>query len=264
MLTKELEEFGLSEKEAKIYLALVELEIATAHQVAERADVNRSSTYVVLDSLLHKGLVSVSNDKNVKQYVATNPEVLLREIDTEIEQKKIVREGINKILPELKALHRETKKRPKVRVFEGKKGLIASFEDSLTSKEKLIRVTSAVSKMTKLLPLYFPKYVKKRKELGITMKGIHLDDTTARTLQRLKIINPQNHILLDADKYNFPVDYAIYDDKIAYMTAEGGGLSIIVESPGIAEVSKEIFDLAFEKAKLIKEETNPSSKEVQQ
>lgn len=57
VLIRNLTEFGLSDKEARIYLALLELEIATAFDTAKHAGINRSSTYVVLESLKKKGLV---------------------------------------------------------------------------------------------------------------------------------------------------------------------------------------------------------------
>ncbi len=70
MLIKDLIEFGLSEKEAKIYIALLELEIATVNEIAKKAGVNRSSTYVTLDGLISKGFVSISDDKNIRHYCA--------------------------------------------------------------------------------------------------------------------------------------------------------------------------------------------------
>lgn len=254
VLSKQLQNFGLSEKEAKIYIALVELEIATANQAAERAGVNRSSTYVVLDSLMSKGLVSVSEDKTVKQYVATNPEVLLQEIEETIQKQKSVKEGIENILPELKALHRETKSKPKVRVFTGKKGLIATFEDSLNSKEKVIRIASSVTEISKILPLYMPKYIDKRHEKGIKMIGIHPDGKIGRFLMGLKASKSANDdaVLIPKETFTFTSDYAIYDNKIAYMNGKDGGTAVIIEDKEIAQMSKNIFDLAHKEAKRIR------------
>jgi len=254
MLTKQLEKFGLSEKEAKIYVALIELEVATANEVAERADVNRSSTYVVLDSLLNKGLVSISEDKTVKQYVASNPEILLQEIEQTIQAQEIVKKGIENILPELKALHKDTKAKPKVRVYTGKKGLIATFEDSLAVKEGVIRIASSVTKISKLLPLYMPQYIDKRAELGIKMIGIHPDHKLGQFLLSLKAskVAGDDAVLIPAKTFDFTSDYAIYDNKIAYMNAENGGTAVIIEDKEIAQMSKNIFDLAHAEAKRIR------------
>tara|TARA_B100000745_G_C20154018_1_gene395508 strand:+ start:5725 stop:6507 length:783 start_codon:yes stop_codon:yes gene_type:complete len=260
MLTKQLEKFGLSEKEAKVYVALIELEVATANEVAERADVNRSSTYVVLDSLLNKGLVSISEDKTVKQYVATNPEILIQEIEATIQERTAVKEGLHGILPELKALHKDTKRKPKVKVFEGKKGLIAAFEDSLTTKNKVIRIASSVTKISKILPLYMPKYIDRRSELGIRMIGIHPDHKLGRFLMGLKSSKTVNDdaILIPEDTFEFTSDFAIYDNKVAYMNEKNGGTAVIIEDKEIAEMSKNVFDLAHKEAKRIQDAAKKS------
>lgn len=264
MLTKQLEKFGLSEKEAKVYVALIELEVATANEVAERAGVNRSSTYVVLDSLLNKGLVSIVGDKTVKQYAATNPEILIQEIEETIQEKAAVKEGLNKILPDLKALHKDTKQKPKVRIHEGKKGLIAAFEETLESKEKVVRVASSVSKISKVLPLYMPKYIKRRVEKGIKLYGIHPDDKIGHFLLNLEPGKSfDESILIPKDTFDFTADFAIFDDKIAYMTTENGGVAVSIENREMAQMAKNIFDLAFKEAKRLHLSETTKTKESQ-
>src|SRR3989344_1419855 len=52
-----LEDIGLTEKEAAVYLALLSLETATAYQIAGHCDVKKPTVYVILDDLRKKGLV---------------------------------------------------------------------------------------------------------------------------------------------------------------------------------------------------------------
>ena len=77
VLVKHLTEFGLSEKEAKVYLALLELEVATATEIAKNSNIKRSSTYVVLESLKEKGLVGTTEEKRIQRFVASSPDFLL-------------------------------------------------------------------------------------------------------------------------------------------------------------------------------------------
>jgi HTH-type transcriptional regulator, sugar sensing transcriptional regulator len=248
VIIKHLMEFGLSEKEAQIYLALLKLEIGTATEISETADINRSSTYVVLESLKKKGLISESEDKKVQRYVAITPEILLQGAKEKAQKAEDVKNKIGDIVPELKALHKDTKQKPKVRVFEGKQGLIAAFEDTLESKEKLIRVSSSVENLFNMLPDYFPEYVQRRNTLGIKMYSIHPDGALA---QKITASNPKidKPLLILPQKYQFPADICIYDDKISYLSTEKGGSAIVIESKEMAEVMKSIFDLAYEEAK---------------
>lgn len=256
MLLKELIEFGLSEKEAKAYLALLELEIAGVQELSKTAGLNRSSAYVTLEALKKRGLVGVSDDKKVRQYVATPPEALLRFAEDMAQKQENIRKKIASIIPDMKALYKGTKKKPLVRVLEGKEGLIAAFEDTLKCKEKLMRVCSSVGRLGKVLSDYLPLYIRRRFELGIRMHGIHPSDAI---YQKLITVSPRNFdvaIGIPEKMYNFPADIAIFDDKIGYMSAEDGGTAILIESKEIASVMKNIFDMAFEEAKRL----NVSSK----
>lgn len=247
LLIKQLIEFGLSEKEAKVYLALLELEVATVSETAKTANINRSSTYVVLSSLKKKGLVSTSEDKKIQRYIAVSPEMLLYEAQNRAKKTADIKNRISDIVPELKALHKDTKERPKIKVFEGKQGLINTFEDTLSCKEKTIRMSSSVEDILKVLPEYFPDYINRRIGLGIKMYGIHPNDEMVQNLMKTtpKFDEP---VLIPKKKYKFSADIAIYDNKIGYMSTKEG-LSIIIESKEMADVMKSIFDLAYEEAK---------------
>ncbi len=249
MVLKDLIEFGMSEKEAQAYLALLELEVAGVQEISKAAGLNRSSTYVTLEALKKRGLVSVSDDKKVRRYVATSPDALLRTAEDKARIQENVLEKIRKIVPEMKALYKGTKKKPIVRVLEGREGLIAAFEETLTSKEKLMRVASSVGRLGEILPDYFPGYVKKRFSLGIKMHGIHPYDETYKMLMKVSPKNFDTPLGIPEEKYNLNADIAIFDNKIGYTSHKDGGVAIMVESKEIADVMKNIFDLAFEEAK---------------
>lgn len=247
VIIKQLIEFGLSDKEARIYLALIGLEIATVTQIAESSNINRSSAYVVLESLKKKGLVSMSEDKKVQNYVAISPDMLLLEAQNRAKNAEHMKDKISEIVPGLKALHKDTKQKPTVKVFEGKQGLISAFEESLNNKEKIMRVSSSVEKIFKILPDYFPDFIQRRIKMGIKMYGIHPDDETVKNIIKTmpKFDEP---ILIPSKKYKSSADISIYDNKISYMSPEEE-LAIIIESKEMTDVMKSIFDLAFEEAK---------------
>ncbi len=53
-----LQELGLSDKEAAIYLALLQYESATVIQLSAKTKIKRPTVYVVLETLSKKGLVA--------------------------------------------------------------------------------------------------------------------------------------------------------------------------------------------------------------
>lgn len=247
ILEEQLKKFGLSEKEAKVYLALLEMGESTVNQISEKSGVVRSSTYVVLESLVKKELVKKTGSKTKQTYQAFSPDKLERVADDLLERQKAVKNIVSSILPNLKGVYSEQEFKPMVKVYEGKKGVADSFDDTLESEEKSIRVISSATRLSKLLPTYFPKYVKKRVEGGIKMIGIHPNDFMSRML--LKTCSPKfdDMVFIPKNIFSFNADVAIYDNKIAYTSTKGPGYAVVIECEEMANLTKEMFDVMRKK-----------------
>ena len=134
---KDLEQFGLSDKEAKVYLACLELGPSTAAQIAQKADVNRATTYVAIESLTKQGLLS-SHEKDSKTFFsAEDPAMLKRLLDQQREEVKNKLSSLEELLPGLEQIYNYSGEKPKVRFFEGVEGVKRVMDDTLTAKEDL-------------------------------------------------------------------------------------------------------------------------------
>jgi sugar-specific transcriptional regulator TrmB len=76
-LVRLLGEMGLAVNEARVYLALLELETPTAAEAATRADVPRPKVYEALEGLESRGFCS-SMDDGVRRFRAFPPDAALR------------------------------------------------------------------------------------------------------------------------------------------------------------------------------------------
>ncbi len=72
---------GLTDKEAKVYLAATEVGTQPVSSIGQAAKINRVTTYDILEKLKQKGLVSYFTKKKIKYFTATNPETLLEEFE---------------------------------------------------------------------------------------------------------------------------------------------------------------------------------------
>jgi len=89
-LIKEVESIGLSEKEARVYLAVLEMGQASVQDIGKKADVNRATTYVILDSLMKKGMIATFGEGKKSVFIAEAPHGLnniIREQEEEIEKR---------------------------------------------------------------------------------------------------------------------------------------------------------------------------------
>ena len=71
-----LEDLGLSNAEAKIYLALLELGTSKTGKIIDLTKLQSSTIYHVLGSLVEKGLVNYIFEGKIKYYQAESPDSL--------------------------------------------------------------------------------------------------------------------------------------------------------------------------------------------
>lgn len=73
MYEKELQNLGLSEKEAKVYTTSLELGPDTVQNIAKESGINRATTYVQIGTLKEKGLISEFEKGKKTYFVAESP-----------------------------------------------------------------------------------------------------------------------------------------------------------------------------------------------
>lgn len=122
-IRQKLQEIGFSEKEAAVYVALLQAGRSGVNKVATQAQVNRATTYSVLKSLIEKGLVTESQVIDDKQYRAESPEVLLSILSMQQRDLNQRLQSTRQVVDRLQAFHNLQPKKPKIRYIESLDGL---------------------------------------------------------------------------------------------------------------------------------------------
>lgn len=249
MITAEqLQKFDLHPKEARVYLALLELgEPVAVTTIAKRAQINRTTTYDILTALREKNLVVYYTHKTIQYYSAEKPEKLVSHLKQQSRRFSEMAEEAEELLPELKSIHNAIPGKPRVQFFEGEKGLLHVYEDTLTSSEE-IRAYASDQANQEAVPGYFPRYYKRRAEKGIPIRGIFPDTPKDRERHALDKQELRTSLIVPKSVMDFTPEINFYDNKI--MIADWKEkIGIIIESEEIAKVFKQSFDLAWEGAK---------------
>ncbi len=156
-----IHKIGLSPKEEVVLLALLELGAETVTRIAQKANLNRTTCYDILERLNILGLVGYVGDRSKKTFVAEPPETLVSYLERRSKQFADRANEVKKALPQLKAIYNQKGRGPKIRYYEGPEGLQTAYEDTLTTHEP-IRAYASVRNMHDTLPQYFPEYYKRR------------------------------------------------------------------------------------------------------
>ncbi len=251
-----LQSFGFSEKEIDVYLALLELGKGTVSYISQKAGINRTTGYDILSSLVNKKLVSISGKEPKQEYVAESPVAIINYLNYKIEEKQNNIKEAEKILPELTLLHAK-ENQPKIRFYEGVKGLKHVYEDTLTSSES-IRAYATVDDMHKALPDYFPTYYKRRVQKNISIRAIVPATPLGRERKEHDKEEKREIAFIPSDQYYFSPEINIYDNKVM-IASWREKLGIIIESAEIADAMKKIYELAWERAKQMDENCHTST-----
>lgn len=246
MLQEQLEKFGLSRKEAKIYLILLELGPSPAQEIAKKSSINRSTTYVLLDSLVNHGLVSTTDRSGIKIYNPAPPERLVQFLEESVKKYTELVGVAHNILPELKAMYVGVGPKPKVQYFEGLEGIKTAYEDTLTAQET-IRAYASIENMHKALPDYFPEYYQRRTNKKIDIRAIFPDTPDAQERVKHNREESRDALLVPRDKYAFSPEINIYDNKVVFMSLVEK-FSLIIESQELADALKKAFELSWQEA----------------
>jgi len=228
----DLKQAGLTNNEAKVYIALVDLGPALAGQISRRTGLHRRTIYDTTEMLIKKGLVGYILKNNRRLFQASNPNRIL-EI---IEEKQ---EILMPLVQDLNQRYLSKKEKQETNFYKGKEGLKTIFEDQLDAKEILI--LGASPKAYEVLQFYFKWYDKKRKEKKIHSRIIASD-------KKIKKI-PLSTIKYLPQKYSNPVAVNIYNDKTAIILWASEPIAILIKNKEISEGYKKYFELMWKIAK---------------
>ncbi len=247
MLQKILHKIGLNEKEIKIYLASLSFGSQPASVIAKNTKIARPTVYDIFKNLIKKGLASKTEKHGGTYFQVLPPENLIRYLEREHE--KISRDfeqnkkEVEDLLPVLKSLQNPLSSKPKVKFFEGEKGVMEAYEDTLKSREN-IRAYANVEEMYKGLPKFFPDYFKRRTEAGIFIHTICPDNEKSIERKSYDQVELREIRLIDKEKYEFSPEFNIYDNKVM-IASWREKMAILIESEEIADFHKKMFDLLW-------------------
>ena len=140
-----LTDIGLSEKEARVYIAALELGSSPVQPIARKAKVARATTYVVLESLMARGLITKLHEGKKTLFVAESPRHLLQYVEMEEQRAHEKHVELDEILPELLAFMRAAEGKPVTRYFAGPEGV-------RTMRNEIIRQCSNTDIWYSLIP----------------------------------------------------------------------------------------------------------------
>ncbi len=257
-IREQIKQAGLTENEAKVYEALLEMGARPAGIISRKTGLHRRVIYDVTDRLIKKGLIGYIMENGRKIFSASNPERFLEIIDKE-------RQQIQEILPIMLAEYNQTKdkQREDTLFFRGKEGLKSVFEDQLSTasyspsqqnknttmknanrEKKEILIIGASPLAYEMLEYYFVWFDKKRIAKKIKTKIIF------NQLTKKKV--PLSEIRYFPENYSSPLAINIYGEKVAIILwSKENPFAIVIKNKEISQGYRKHFEMMWKASKTL-------------
>ncbi|MBW3004158.1 hypothetical protein KY337_06395 [Candidatus Woesearchaeota archaeon] len=229
MDTKILEDIGLTQREIKVYLALLELGPSTAGSVLEKANLQNSVFHFCVNRLIDKGLVSYVKKGKVRVYQAADPDQFLIYVKDKENQ-------VQKLLPELKAKQSFAKDKQEVELFEGIKGIYTLMNTMINNAKRgdeHLFFSADIDEINEDIQKFFRRFDAKRKDKGILAKGI--------APKKLKYLFKGRPIKMKYTNTPIPANSAVCGDMLNYIVWGDKPTGVLIKSKHIAKKQKEFF-----------------------
>lgn len=245
-----LKDLHLNEKEAEIYLTLLEIGSQAASVVAKRVSIPRSSVFFHLENLIKKGFVQKEIRTTVQYFSALPPEKIKqllqrrkRKVDNQMDQ-------LNELIPSFKSITSPFLNESKVTYFEGVEGLCKMIDDVIAAPDELFFISAHVfhPEVRKYIrEVYVPSRKKaKNKSEMILVRHEDSEDYVKYAKGTYKWIG-----FVDGKDMNFESTIGIYGNKIQFLSTKIEDLTgVMIENQFLANTMKSMFLLLKDSKKI--------------
>lgn len=242
-----LTELGLTETEARVYMAMLELGATSVQNIAKKADISRTAAYDIIAALQEKGLASTFNKGKKKYFAAEEPDQLQRYFRSRVEDMKSQMSALRSLLPEMRLM--QVGDRPRVRYYTGVEGLRALYRDIASVRVK--EIFEFVDMDQTFDALDEETLLKLRASADIA-------NIEAKVLHRGEVRHPRpksEYRLMSESMGVFDGIVWIYSNRVAFINLLGDFEAVILESTVFADSMRAMFLSAWNCSKPTKLKT---------
>ena len=232
------QDLGLTEHEARVYLASLTLGPSTVLKIARLAEVKRTTVYSVVDALKQQGLMKVEVQGFKQLYSAEDPKTLERVLDRRKNQ-------LHNQMPDLSALYNMSGGVNTLKYYEGLEAVKGVYESFLNVKpgEKYY-IVSNFTDWRKADPEWFEGFLERRAKKNIKTKALFQSTPEARqhyTYQK----NYSTELKLLPETTKLTTNFVVVPSFVLIHQLRPPITGIVIESPGAIKMFQEFFEVMW-------------------
>lgn len=242
MITNALKFLDATDKEIQFFIASYSLGPSSINEIAKIAKLERSTTYMVAQNLIKRGLITEDFKQYNKTLTAAEPEALIRMLAAK--KRKIGRQEIvlKDNLDQLTSSYDSTSALPRVRVYEGQNGLLSVWKDIISKQQEVLLWTNQETEENIFSKENHQLFIQSRLNKNIKLRVLAVNNPSGRKLVEKDHLEQRQTKVLPKD-ISFSAETYIYGDKIATLDFNKNIIGIIIESAQISQAQRAIFEM---------------------
>ena len=242
---KELINFGFSDKEAAVYLAALQLGLSSIQDISEKSNVNRATTYLIINGLIKRGLISSFIKDGRNRFAAESPDKLLsllRLQKRELEEKEC---ELSAIMPKLLAIHNIEGDKPQIRYLEGFEGVASVMKVFEETEGEFIQVVN-IDEVDQLRSFfqYRAKHLDSLREHKVSYRVLAVMNEP--DFSKVPSLPGGEVRLIPTDKFPLKGDISVRGNNVFMYSFQEKMIGIVITSVDLANTIRQLFNVAWE------------------
>lgn len=246
MFEELLTQNGFSKNESKVYLAALELGEAPLARIASKAKLQRSTVYSLVDEMKKRGLLSLTKRSGIQYASALPPRIL-------VDRFKQAAHAAEQGLPQLMEMAYASPLKPRVRFYEGLRGLQEVLREFSYSPERSFVFTDYEQMPPELFAFIRKQVVTQRRKLDVFTHLILPRNAVNAKIQSEDAQDKHfaEHRLVDFPRAKNPIEILLFGTStIAFLSfTKKEMFGVIMDSPAVYETLRNVFELVWGLAK---------------
>lgn len=234
---KNLQKLGLNKKEAHVYLAGLELGMASASEISKKSKVNRSNVYEILQKLSDSGMFTQTYKKSKKYFLPTHPR----------EFKESYIKTLAQVTSDLENISNLAERKPKIYFYDNVAEIQKAYEKIIDSENRHT-VGFAFDDISKMLgEEWLETYMQKRKDRHLRTETIATGFAASEKWKSKDARDDRFTKILSKEDFDLDTNIEIFGEKVFITSLKGETMGLVIESKKIADTMRKIFESLWER-----------------
>ncbi len=238
MIDQQLSILGFSDKEIRVYKALLNYGPSPASTLARLTGIKRTSMYDILNSLIDKNLISPFKQGTYTYFAIGDLNKILINEKEKVNTAKSLIENLKTMQTGHNAMA--------VNYYVGREGYKEMYWDILKTDASEIMVWINLDNFYVILDNFFEdSWTGERLKKNITARLIMAKTPLAENFKTKDRFNKRETRLLDQKEFPFHTTCFLYKNHITLFDSGGNITGIRIRHPGFFELQKQMFEIAW-------------------